>query len=204
MFTVENFRRTLSGLGLAETCDEFQALSDAHSEEGRAYHNAQHISMSLSHLNAHRELAERPFEIEMAIWFHDAVYDTRASDNEEQSAAWAERFLVAQEADSEVVKRIEAMILATKLHGAATDDEKLLIDIDLAILGSEAETFEEYDQAIRFEYSWVPEEQYRAGRASVLRSFLEREVIYQTNEFRGLYEGLARENLGRKIGELQR
>ena len=78
-----------------------------------------------------------------------------------------------------------------------------LVDIDLGILGQDAEQFAAYDQAIRREYHWVPEPQYRSGRAAVLRGFLARPNIYHTPTFRQRYEHQARCNLGAALRQLE-
>ena len=94
------------------------------------------------------------------------------------------------------------MILCTKTHVPSADDCRLMLDIDLGILGTPPDVFESYDQAIRREYHWVPEPDYRKGRATVLASFLNRDAIYRTSAFVEQHEKQARSNLERKINEL--
>lgn len=192
------------GLGpdLASYGALYEALSVAYSEPGRYYHSARHIDACLSQLGTVRHFAHRPAEIEIAIWFHDAVYDTRRSDNEVRSAAWAREYLVASGAGPDTVQRIEDMILATRTHEASAPDAALMLDIDLGILGASHEAFADYDAAIREEYAWVTEEDYRSGRAEVLRGFLRRPHIYHTAHFRQRYESAARHNLSTRIAEL--
>ena len=98
--------------------------------------------------------------------------------------------------------RIVDMIHATKTHHARHGDAALMLDVDLGILGASQSAFEAYDHAIRLEYGWVPEEPYRHRRAQVLKTFLDRESIYKTREFRDQYEEQAKKNLARKIREL--
>jgi predicted metal-dependent HD superfamily phosphohydrolase len=188
--------------GIVPKINLFDQLAAAYSEAGRYYHTDRHISECLRHFSSFRHLAKRPGEIEVALWFHDAVYDARRQDNEALSAAWATEYLNAERAESGVVNRIAAMILATKTHIAQDSDTALLLDIDLGILGSHPEAFEAYDRAIRLEYAWVPEAEYRSARAKVLQQFLDRPVLYQTLEFRDRYEAQARSNLEQKIAQL--
>lgn len=94
------------------------------------------------------------------------------------------------------------MIHATKSHDVESGDAALLVDIDLGILGAAPSVFENYDQAIRLEYGWVPETHYRLGRAQILRTFLDRDVIFKTPRIRDQLEEQARENLARKLHEL--
>jgi predicted metal-dependent HD superfamily phosphohydrolase len=138
--------------------------------------------------------------VEAAIWFHDAVYDATRPDNEARSADLAERQLRAMGAAEAFVVKVHDLILDTRHTSAPTSsDGRWLVDIDLSILGGEADAYDEYDRAIRLEYAHVPEEAYRVGRASVLRSFLARPAIYLTDYFRDRYEAAARENLARSI-----
>ena len=204
MFDRRHFQASLRGIGVKPSYDIFDALLEAYGAKSRHYHNQQHIADSLTCFSAYRHLAIYPHEIEVALWFHDAVYDPRRSDNEELSAQWAARYLLSENADSEVIARIVEMILATQTHHAKGIDAELLVDVDLSILGASPEAFDAYDQAIRQEYAWVSEDQYRQARCGVLLGFLSRETLYKTAEFRQRYESQARRNLRQKVEELAR
>jgi predicted metal-dependent HD superfamily phosphohydrolase len=199
------WRRLWDRLGrCADVSVVFAKLLEAYSQPHRAYHNAGHIADCLRQFDLARAQAERPDEVEAALWFHDAVYDPRAADNEERSAAWAARALQDAGASPDAGRHVAALILATK-HDREPDshDCGLLVDVDLSILGREPEVFGAYDLAIREEYSWVPEEQYRAGRAAILEGFLRRRSIYHTDFFRVRLEAQARRNLGRLVATLR-
>ena len=181
-------------------------ILDAHySENHRAYHNLRHIGECLVEFNQHRALAVHPDGVEMAIWFHDVVYDPKAKDNEEASATLAGNSLRGGECPEECVVRVEQLILATKHTTAPPDrDSMLMVDIDLSILGREASRFDEYESAIRKEYDWVPIDVYVRERSKVLQRFLDRPRIYSSDPFRLGYETVARENLRRSISQLAR
>ncbi|MFO0950500.1 MAG: hypothetical protein U0835_04985 [Isosphaeraceae bacterium] len=202
MFQADRLAAALRGLGGGETGGLFGELAAAYSAPERFYHNVRHIAECLARFDECRPLAESPAEVELAVWFHDAVYDPRRSDNEEMSAAWAERALRDSGVPPEPVERVSQMILATKRHEAEDQDTQILLDLDLSILGATAERFEEYDRAIRQEYAWVPDAEYRAGRGKILLSFLNRPTIYRTPFVRERCEARARENLARKVAEL--
>lgn len=204
MFTEIALSDSLAEYGISNCSDIFLKLQDAYGDPGRHYHDRSHVAECLGHLSACKGIANRPREIEVAIWFHDAIYDTTKGDNEERSADWAKIYLDAQNVPNDAIGRIYDMIVATKSHTPKTDDEALLIDIDLGILGTSPQVFELYDEAIRREYHWVPIEQYVAGRVNVLQSFLDRSKIYHTDRFSDQLEAPARENLSRKISELSR
>ena len=202
MFDKQNLHNSLAALGVNSAGDIFSQLEAAYGETTRYYHTAQHVAECLKHFSVYREQAQHPAEVEVAFWFHDAIYDTTKSDNEDQSAQWARRYLSEASVNSQAVERVVEMVMATKTHESKTADSALMVDIDLVILGASEEAFEAYDAAIRKEFHWVPTVQYCAGRSQVLSSFLNRETIYQTEAMRDLYEAQARVNLSQKIKEL--
>ena len=182
----------------------FSALAAAYAEPARAYHTAEHIRDCLVQFDLSRHAAQRPDEVEAAIWFHDAVYLPGASDNEDRSAGLAQTTLADAGAPLEVAHRIAQLVLATKhLTIPGEPDAALLCDIDLSILGRTPEVFDEFERRIRWEYAWVPEPVYRGARAEILAGFLRRRSIFQTDFFRQRYETRARANLHQVIEKLQ-
>jgi len=148
-------------------------------------------------------LAQRPGEVELGLWFHDAVYRTWKKDNELRSAQWAKEFLTACGAPGEVGARMHALVMATchvsdELHG----DAALIVDIDLSILGEPPEIYDAFERNVRKEYWWVPRRRFAAARSSVLRSFLSRPTIYHWPLLRERYEAPARANLERALAAL--
>lgn len=178
----------------------FDYLRQRYSEPWRKYHTLQHVSERIARFDKVRHLAQVPAEVEAALWFHDAVYELRAHDNEDQSADLARSIFAAAGVDTAAIARIVGMILATK-HTAqpADDDARLLVDIDLSILGAPAPRFAEYERQIREEYAFVPEALFVEKRRENLRSFVARPSIFSTSHFVGLLEQTARGNLARAI-----
>ena len=181
-----------------------QRLVDAWREPQRRYHTLQHLAECLGELEPVRHLAAAAGEVELGLWFHDAVYDVRGHDNEAKSAAWAADELRGAGVAAAAVERVRALVMATR-HAALpeTTDEALLVDIDLSILGAPPERFAEYETQIRAEYAWVDEAVFRSRRLAVLTGFLARPTIYATAHFRTLLEAAARANLQRSIAALQ-
>lgn len=177
--------------------DRVRLLYDA---PPRAYHNWDHVLACIAELDGVRSLCADALAVEVAIWFHDCVYDPRRADNEERSSETAGSWLCETLLLPEQVRSIQKMILATK-HAALPDsaDDRLMVDIDLAILGQPEPAFDAYERAIRQEYAFVPEMAFCAGRASILARFLARPSIYATPAFRHRYEDAARANLTRSI-----
>ena len=112
-------------------------------------------------------------EVALALWFHDAIYEPAGADSELQSAAWAARALAKAGVSSEVAQRVYDLVMATR-HQAPVEglDAQLLVDVDLAILGSPEARFLAYDSDIRKEFARVAEARYRAGRRDVFSRFL--------------------------------
>ncbi|XXF10157.1 N-methyl-D-aspartate receptor NMDAR2C subunit [Pseudomonas sp. D2-3] len=192
----KSWTRAWSGLGLQPDANLLERLLAAYAEPQRHYHSLQHLEECLTHFDQARHLAKHPEEVEIALWFHDAVYDVRGTANEQQSTDWAVRALLAGNASRSTQNRVEQLIMATRHDAAPVDsDERLLVDIDLSILGATPERFAEYDMQVRAEYSWVPEVIYGMKRKEVLSSFLARSSIYSTPYFYGRYEAQARINL---------
>ncbi len=202
-FTRARLEEALRTVGVMAESNVFETIATAYDSPHRHYHNRQHIDSCLLLLEQHADHALRPAEIAVAIWFHDIVYDSRRRDNEERSATAAENFLNQHHAPADAVKRITSMIRATQDHQSDDRDTKLLIDIDLSILGSSPDEFDAYDSAIRREYSWIPDRAYRSGRHRVLESFAARQWIFQTEPFRLQFEQQSRKNLGRKLRQLE-
>lgn len=192
---------------LGATCgieEIFRILTDCYNEPHRAYHTMQHIRECLMQFDNVAEMAENPDHIEAAIWFHDAVYDPKSHDNEEKSAELAYRYLTACGISENIADNIVNLVLSTRHNNIlSSEDEKLIADIDLSILGSNNQRFDEYETQIRYEYHFVPDDAYQKGRSEVLRSFMENEMIYHTEFFRLKYEKQARENIRRLLNRLQ-
>lgn len=181
----------------------YRELASLYSQPHRHYHNLHHIAECLAEFDSARHPVSQPVAVELALWFHDAIYDTRAQDNEERSAELATRRIADAGGNAELSKAVTALVLATKTHEpSAHPDAPLVVDVDLSILGQPKERFQEYEVQIRREYAWVPEETFAAKRAEILERFLARKRIYTTDHFLAKYERQARTNLQGSIRRL--
>ncbi|NBB15841.1 phosphohydrolase [Caulobacter sp. SLTY] len=182
------------------------ALEAAYAEPHRRYHGRAHIEACLRELAAVPDLSERDRRLlNWAIWWHDAVYDPRRADNEDVSAELARRDLAAMGADKADIDEVARLILLTKGHAVAQGDRlgALLVSIDLSILGADTTAYDAYVAGVRHEYGHVPEDAFRAGRARVMRHFLEAPVLYADPTFRDRLEVQARANIAREIAGLE-
>lgn len=193
----QNWDATWHGLGLrSPNPSVFGDVLARYSEPHRYYHTLQHLSECFEHRQFLEVSAEYPSEVNLAIWFHDLVYDVYAKDNEARSAEFASLVMADNGATSTQISRVSNHILATSAHHTdQKGDTKFLLDIDLAILGASSERFSQYQEQIRCEYSYVPALIYQYKRREILKSFLERDSIYLTRHFQVMYEDAARKNL---------
>ena len=190
--------------GSPDRAPNLDPLLAAYEEPHRAYHNLRHISQMLHEFDAMRDQCDAPDTVELAIWYHDAVYESTRNDNEEQSAALAGNDLRTAGLPDETIEAVVDLILATKHSSAPTTrDARVLIDIDLSILGQPAQAFDEYERGIRREYAHVDEQAFRAGRAAILERFLARRNIFSTVQMREKYEASAGQNIRRSIAQLR-
>jgi predicted metal-dependent HD superfamily phosphohydrolase len=178
-------------------------LVQKYTEPNRHYHNLNHVNTCLNAFDQTVDHISDKFCVEAAIWFHDVIYDPQKGDNEHLSAKHASAFLGKTNVEEKKISKIENLICLTK-HPAnpLSGDEKILLDIDLMILGSEPKLYEEYEKSIRKEYSFVPSHLYKMGRKKLLKSFIERKKIFETSFFVQRYETQARDNLEKAINNL--
>lgn len=182
------------------------ALERAYAEPGRRYHTRRHIEDCLTKLDAWPGLApEERRVLGWAIWWHDAVYDPQASDNEARSADMARADLSALGATASEVDEVARLILLTAGHRVPDGDRlgAIMVSIDLSILAAEPAAYDAYSAAVREEYAHVPEALWRPGRARVLQHFLDAPVIFADPAFSAAHEAHARANLVREIASLR-
>lgn len=193
------------GIDSAKAQKYFDQLLNAYGESERFYHNMEHISRMLEKIESFSADIEDMPVLKLAIWYHDVVYDPKATDNEEQSANLAESIMLDLGLEKDKVQKIKDYILATKDHNVSPEDAfdlVLLIDVDFETLGGSWEDFEKYRKAIRKEYSWLSDEKYIDGTRKFFNNMLARDRIYNTQVMYDKLEDQARANLNRALKEL--
>lgn len=184
-------------------------LLTAWAEPQRRYHTTAHLANVLARIDVLAaaqeavEAADRP-AVELAAWFHDAVYRPDRSENEERSAALAERALPELGIDDARTAEVARLVRLTITHDPAPGDAngELLCDADLGVLAGTAEQYAAYAAAVRAEYGFVPDEAFRAGRAAVLRQLLELPRLFRTAYGAAHWEAPARANLAAELADL--
>ncbi|PKG53640.1 hypothetical protein CXF54_01500 [Olleya sp. 1-3] len=140
--------------------------------------------------------------LKFAIWYHDIIYKSTNKDNEEKSALFALNGLKKIDFNLKRTQNVQELILSTKKHTifkTQNNDNAVLLDLDLSILGTDWNTYKKYISNIRKEYKIYPNFMYNPGRKKVLNHFLERETLYFTEHYKKQYEAQARDNLNREI-----
>jgi predicted metal-dependent HD superfamily phosphohydrolase len=198
---LERFR-----VSAADAYPAFDVLVAAYSAPERRYHNLEHLADMFRVADRLAPVVDDPAALHLAIWFHDAVYDSRAKDNERRSGELAVDLLGPVGVPGATIERVVGMVWATAHAGddgpPALRDTQALLDADLAILGASEERYARYTRDIRSEYLWVPDAEYRAGRAAVLERFLARPRVYHTALMYDEGEQRARANLRAELASL--
>ena len=180
-------------------------LERAYAEPHRRYHTRRHIEQCLALLDQVDELMDSERRVlTWAIWWHDAVYDPTASDNEAKSAELAKAALRDLDASIHEREEVARLILLTAGHTVEPEDRlgEILVSIDLAILGAAPAAYDTYAAEVRAEYAHLPDAAWRQGRPKVLQRFLDAPVIYPDPTLRARFEAQARVNLAREIASL--
>ncbi|MDB5264790.1 MAG: N-methyl-D-aspartate receptor subunit [Parcubacteria group bacterium] len=189
----------------------YAMLVHCYGERGREYHNLSHLEHCFEELDEVRSLALNPSMLEFKLWLHDVFYTIGPKipgleGDEEASAEAAYNILIDGGMGYHAASDAYTGILCTlhnEEHSPSTTDDRLLVDIDLAILGQRQERFDEYERQIRQEYDWVPEGIFQKRRAEILTGMYQRPHLYYTEHFQKKYEDQTRKNLARSIKRLQ-
>jgi len=196
--------RVLADAPAGLTARRGRELLARYAEPHRRYHNTAHLAEVLDRVDELRGYASFADLVRLAGWFHDAIYDPLAPDNEERSAALAEETLAELGVRKQLYLEVSRLVLATRAHDPAAADRngQVLCDADLAVLARPQPAYDDYARAIRTEYAQVPTADFRIGRSRILRALLDRPAIYATAPARARWEAPARANLARELAEL--
>ncbi|HXH03481.1 MAG TPA: hypothetical protein VNN09_09190 [Candidatus Competibacteraceae bacterium] len=200
---LELWRRCRCGACEAEAAAVFTELQRRYDEPWRHYHTVAHIAYCLERFDEVRDRLHQPDAVELALWFHDAVYDPRADDNEARSAALALACL-DEEADPALRDRVRELILATRHCVPPRDhDQRYLCDIDLCSFARPWALFLRDTRALRAEKAFVPDAEFYPRRLRMLETLLARPHFFHTSAFRWRFEAAVRANLQRAVAALR-
>lgn len=178
----------------------FTSLFAAWSDAARHYHDLEHLADCLREVDAQPASPARD-QVELALFYHDAIYDVHARDSEARSAAWLERDATTLGLPAEETRNVVELVMATAHGGAAIRhaEADLVHDIDLSILGRDRLRFLEFEYGVAQEYASIPTLLFRIGRGRLLQRMLDR-PLFRTADFRDRYETTARANLHALLG----
>jgi predicted metal-dependent HD superfamily phosphohydrolase len=176
-----------------------------YSEPHRHYHDTTHLAEVLEAVDLIHSHAQDSNAVSLAVWFHDAIYDPRRKDNEEESARLAESVLPGAGVAESQVLRVAALVRLTTEHDPAASDADgaVLSDADLAILASSPARYARYASDVRAEYAFVAESAFRKGRLAVLEDLLSHDALFRTPTGHELWEERARRNVLTEVALLR-
>jgi predicted metal-dependent HD superfamily phosphohydrolase len=176
-------------------------LKDHYDEPQRAYHTLTHIYDLLTKRDELERKINDIVSVDLAIFYHDIIYDPKSATNEEDSAVHFERVMTPY-LPKFMINKVNEYIMATKAHSVLESDDfdlQVFIDMDMSILGHAWSDYYAYAAKVRTEYQHVPIEAYCRQRAAFLRHFIETvPYIYASREYRSMYEDSARDNISRE------
>jgi predicted metal-dependent HD superfamily phosphohydrolase len=200
----KRFHALMSVYGASEEgiAGAWTRLVDAYSCGDRVYHTLDHVEAVLEELGTLK--LEDPFSVELAAWYHDAVYDTHREDNEQASAEFARAELSGLGIREDTIDVVRRLIRTTADHvpDEGLEDSPKFLDADLAILAADRPVYQAYAEAIRQEYAWVSDEDYCDARSEILSRFLKRDSIFHSLDMWSSHEKTARGNLRWEIRRL--
>ncbi|PCI25714.1 hypothetical protein COB57_00670 [Candidatus Peregrinibacteria bacterium] len=197
-FLHEEFKNVFQSLNVEKSVDElWNKIVCSYGGNERHYHTLDHIAHLLYFLKVRNESLDNWPAVQLAVWFHDVIYDTQKKDNEKQSEEVAREELAILNISEDVIESVSQLILATKKHEKIRgfEDSGLFLDADLAVLGKDANEYQVYAEQIRSEYKWVDEDIYKIERVKILERFLARPHVYFTPKIRQSFEAQARKNI---------
>ncbi len=182
----------------------FDELVGLYHEAHRCYHTMSHVEHCLMQMDAGAKAMGGNDAVEMALWYHDAIYDPRSSDNEQRSAELFKKRARAVVTDDFCETVCRLIDVTTHKNSPVTDDEKFVVDVDLSGFGLPWQAFNDDSTRVRREYLHLSDEQFVDGQRRFLQSLLDRKSVYSTDFFRERYETVARANIARQLAALGR
>ena len=180
-----------------------QHLVDGYNEPQRRYHTLAHIDHCLSMFDQCKSLAVNPDALEIAVWFHDAIFVPGKPDNEALSAELYLDLSAGVHSD-DFRELVDRLIMATLHDGRALEDSDAgyMVDIDLSSFGLPWEDFLRDSQHLREESVELSDADYFRKQGAFRACLLARPHFFKTDFFRQRYEQQARDNLAKYFDQL--
>lgn len=173
-------------------------LMRLYAEPHRRFHTLQHIDDCLRRFDEVDALIKHPDAVEIALWFHDAIYVPGAPDNEERSVTFFQR--ESSGATPAFAARVADLIMATKhLESAQSGDLGFMVDIDLRGFADPWELFMAKGDELRAEHADQSDADYYRAQLRFLGRLENRPFFYCTPYYRSRYEKTAKQNVRRLL-----
>ncbi|MFO1372511.1 MAG: hypothetical protein U1F42_08985 [Candidatus Competibacteraceae bacterium] len=181
----------------------YAELDHLYGEPSRRYHTLAHIRHCLDEFDQASTFMDNADAVEMALWFHDAIYIPGATDNERCSAELF-RQRAGEDAAPAFCQLVHELIMATT-HRVLPQhkDEQFIVDIDLSSFGLGWEDFLRDSRLIREELGNLTDADFYPAQLRFLLTLRGRPHFFFTDFFRERYERIARDNIRRIIEELR-
>lgn len=203
-----DFQNVLEHLSIEDPFSENIKLMKAY--ENREYHNLSHVENMLFNFNAYEDLTHQKIPnrdiFKLAVYMHD--YYNGSINDVEDSAIYARNLLENSKSSKskKLAPQLTKLILATT-HSRdlsnASNEEKIISDLDLAVLASEPDEYNDYSRKIRKEFKQFNDEEFAKGRIKILEKLLKKEQIFYTPFFSLNYESRARDNMKQELENLK-
>ncbi len=188
--------RCLVDSAIDESAIIHQQLMDSYNEPQRYYHTLDHIEHCLSLFDKISSKLQSPHALELAIWFHDVVYQPGATNNEQLSA---DQFMqtTKNRFDDSLRNTVYQHIMATlHLHSEMTHaDTKYMVDIDLSSFGLPWPEFIHDSENLRREMAHLSNADYCRKQSAFQQALMDRPRFFRSDYFYQNYESQARQNL---------
>ncbi len=175
-----------------------QRLLDGYHEPQRHYHTLVHVEQCLGMFEQCKSMASNPDALELAVWFHDVIFEAGKPNNEKRSA---ELYLqLSQGVHSEQTRGlVDRLIMATLHDGSSLEDDDAIymVDIDLSSFGLSWEAFLQDSQNLRRESAELSDAEYYRKKANFQNCLLAKDRFYLSDFFAERLETQARANLAR-------
>lgn len=189
--------------GLSEIYSQelFREIFTSLNRDSRYYHNYQHVESILNQIDEVYLTQEQRVTMLLSAFYHDVFYTIGCKNNEIKSAKKLLTHFRFFEAIN-IISKANEIIRATTFHESNDELTCLFIDMDMSILGSEPKAYKDYLNAIKKEYSIIPQRMFKRGRRQFILSTLDRDAVFLTSDYQGKYEDKARYNLQQELLEL--
>ena len=185
--------------GADDACDVFEVIERCYGEAHRRYHTPQHIDHCLGQFDLAVDHIHDADAVEMALWFHDVIYDVPVANNELRSAELFKQLSAGRVNESFGTNVYEMIMITTHQDIPVRHDDKYIVDVDLSSFGMPWEECKRDSENVREEFAHKSDRDFFSNHIKFLQSLMDRPTFFSSTFFRERYEENARKNVRRMI-----